>query len=71
MSALLDTLLPCPTPEAMQAPRPFVLSDLQVEGMDDMAGVKLDFWPTSEGIHVVAIDRQRNVRQVGVIWETA
>jgi len=71
VSALLDSVLPCPTPEAMQAPRPFFLSALQVEGMDDMAGIRLEFWRTSQGVDVVAIDQQRNVRQVGVIWETA
>jgi len=68
MSALLHRALPCPAPEAVEAPRPFVLTQPMVDGMDDMAGIRLDYWPTSEGIHLVAIDQQRNVRQVGVLW---
>lgn len=28
----------------------------------------LDYWPTSEGVHIVAIYADRTVRQVGVLW---
>lgn len=30
--------------------------------------MRIEFWPTSEGLHVVAIDADGNVRQVGWLW---
>lgn len=28
----------------------------------------LEFWPTSEGLHIVEITEDLYVRQVGVLW---
>lgn len=29
---------------------------------------RLEFWPTSEGLHVVAVHPDGTVRQVGWLW---
>ncbi len=29
---------------------------------------KLEVWPTSEGLHLVAFSKDRDGRQVGVLW---
>ena len=28
----------------------------------------IEFWPTSEGLHIVAIFADGTVRQIGVLW---
>lgn len=70
---LMATRAAQPAPRPAPEPHAVALTDEQVAAVDEMSDVmtrgRLDYWPTSEGLHIVAATPEGVVRQVGGLWK--